>query len=171
VNAGAMRTGLPAGTITYSHLFKFLPFDDHLVIAELTGVQLRQLLEIAFSDENRIPAVAGLRIKLTEPASRDLNGDGTKEEWERNFIKDVRETNGSRLNDQQTYKLATLSYLAEGGDYQDFIYAHIAPARIHWYGEMMVRDIIAEYLKKKPKLSPNDYYSKNTPNVLMVSAE
>lgn len=171
INAGAIRTGLPVGTITYSHLFKFLPFDDHLVIAELTGSELRQLLEIAFSDQNRIPAVAGLHIKLMEPAARDLNGNGIKEEWERNFIKDVRDANNAPLNDQKTYKLATLSYLAEGGDYQNFIYDRIPASRIHWYGEMMVRDIIADYLKKKPKLNPADYYSKNTPNVLMVTAE
>lgn len=171
INAGAMRTGLPEGTLTYSHLFKFLPFDDHLVIAELTGAELRQLLEIAFSDTARVPAVAGLHVKLTEPVSRDLNGDGAKEEWERNFIKDVRDANNVPLNDQKTYKLATLSYLAEGGDYQDYIYERIPPARIHWFGEMMVRDIIAVYLKKKPQLNPGDYYNKKTPNVLMVSAE
>jgi len=171
INAGAMRTGLPEGTITYSHLFKFLPFDDHLVIAELTGAELRQLLEVAFSDQNRIPAVAGLHIKLMEPAARDLNGDGKNEEWERNFIKDVRDANNAPLNDQKTYKLATLSYLAEGGDYQDFIYNRIPASKIHWYGEMMVRDIIADYLKKKPKLNPADYYRKNTPNILMVSTE
>jgi len=171
INAGAMRTGLPEGTVTYSHLFKFLPFDDHLVIAELTGAELRQLLEVAFSDQNRIPAVAGLHIKLMEPAARDLNGDGKNEEWERNFIKDVRDANNAPLNDQKTYKLATLSYLAEGGDYQDFIYNRIPASKIHWYGEMMVRDIIADYLKKKPKLNPADYYRKNTPNILMVSTE
>jgi 5'-nucleotidase len=171
INAGAMRTGLPEGTITYSHLFKFLPFDDHLVIAELTGTELRQLLEIAFSDEKRIPAVAGLHIKLMDAAARDLNGDGAKEEWERNSIKDVRDGNNAPLNDRKTYKLATLSYLAEGGDYQNYIYEKIPPSQIHWFGEMMVRDIIAEYLKKKARLNPADYYSKNSPNVLMVSAD
>jgi hypothetical protein len=36
---------------------------------------------------------------------------------------------------------------------------------------MMVREIIADYLKKKPKLNPADYYNKNKPNVLMVSSE
>lgn len=171
INAGAMRTGLPEGTITYSHLFKFLPFDDHLVIAELTGSELRQLLEIAFSDRSRVPAVAGLRVTLTDSASRDLNADGKQEEWERNFIKDVRDSKGAALSDNKSYKIATISYLAEGGDYQDFIYNRIPASRLHWYGEMMVREIIADYLKKKPKLNPADYYNKNKPNVLMVSAE
>ncbi len=174
VNAGAMRTGLPEGTITYSHLFKFLPFDDHLVIAELTGAELRQLLEIAFSDTTRVPAVAGLRVTLIEPndaAARDLNADGNKEEWERNFIKDVRDSKGAQLSTNKTYKLATLSYLAEGGDYQNYIYDRIPTSRIHWYGEMMVRQIIADYLKKKPKLNPADYYSEKMPTVFRVSSE
>jgi 2',3'-cyclic-nucleotide 2'-phosphodiesterase (5'-nucleotidase family) len=174
VNAGAMRTGLPEGTITYSHLFKFLPFDDHLVIAELTGAELRQLLEIAFSDTTRVPAVAGLRVTLIEPndaASRDLNADGNKEEWERNFIKDVRDSKGAPLSTNKIYKLATLSYLAEGGDYQNYVYDRIPTSRIHWYGEMMVRQIIADYLKKKPKLNPADYYSEKMPTVFKVSSE
>ena len=176
INAGAMRVGLPEGTITYSHLFKFLPFDDSLVVAELTGAELRQLLEIAFSDLKRVPAVGGLRVTLIAPpysdsVSRDLNGDGVKEEWERNYIKDVRNMNGAPLNTEKIYKLATLSYLAEGGDNQNYVYDRIPTSRIHWYGELMVREIIADYLKKKPKLNLADYYSENTPNVLSVSGE
>jgi 5'-nucleotidase len=176
INAGAMRVGLPEGTITYSHLFKFLPFDDSLVVAELTGSELRQLLEIAFSDLSRVPAVGGLRVTLIAPpysdsVSRDLNGDGIKEEWERNYIKDVREINGAPLNNEKIYKLATLSYLAEGGDNQSYVYNRIPTSRIHWYGELMVREIIADFLKKKPKLNVADYYRENTPNVLTVSAE
>ena len=176
VNAGAMRVGLPQGTITYSHLFKFLPFDDSLVVVELTGAELRQLLEIAFSDSARVPAMAGLRVTLIAPpysdaVSRDLNSDGVKEEWERNYIKDVRDMNGASLSGEKTYKLATLSYLAEGGDNQNFVYDRIPAPRVHWYGELLVREIIADYLKKKPQLNPADYYKKNTPNVLMVSAE
>jgi 2',3'-cyclic-nucleotide 2'-phosphodiesterase (5'-nucleotidase family) len=176
INAGAMRVGLPKGTITYSHLFKFLPFDDSLVVAELTGAELRQLLEIAFSDLSKVPAVAGLRVTLIAPpygdsVSRDLNGDGLKEEWEKNCIKEVRDMNGARLSNEKIYKLATLSYLAEGGDNQKFVYERIPTSRIHWHGELMVREIIANYLKKKPKLNSTDYYNKNTPNVQMVSAE
>ena len=176
LNAGAMRDGLPEGTITYSHLFKFLPFDDTLVVADLTGAELRQLLEIAFSDSSRVPAVAGLRVTLIAPpysdtVSRDLDGDGVQEEWERNYIKDVRDMNGARLINEKIYKLATLSYLAEGGDNQNFVYDRIPTSRIHWYGELMVREIIADYLRKKSKLNPADYYNENTPNVLAVSAE
>ncbi|MCI0615973.1 hypothetical protein L0244_23555, partial [bacterium] len=102
---------------------------------------------------------------------RDLNGDGVKEEWERNYIKDVRDINGALLKNEKIYKLVTLSYLAEGGDNQNYVYERIPTSRIHWYGEMMVREIIADYLKKKPKLNLADYYSENTPNVLTVSAE
>jgi len=174
INAGAMRTGLPAGTITYSHVFKLLPFDDYLVVAELTGSQLRTLLEIAFSDTKRMPAVAGLhitRIEASPALSRDLNGDGVKEDWERNLLIDVRDQNGNPINEQKVYRLATLSYLVEGGDYQNFIYDRISTSKIHWFGEILVREIIADYMTKKSRLNPSDYYSKSTPTVLTAESK
>ncbi len=174
INAGAMRTGLPAGTITYSHVFKLLPFDDHLVVVELTGSELRRLLEIAFSETKGMPAVAGLRITRVEAVpslSRDLNGDGVKEDWERNLLIDVRDQKGNPLNEQKVYRLATLSYLVEGGDYQNHVYDRISTSRIHWFGETLVREIIVDYMMKKSRLNPADYYSKRAPNILTSEAK
>jgi 5'-nucleotidase len=170
VNAGALRTDLPANTITYSHLFKLFPYDDYFVIADLTGAQFRTLLEIAFSGAKGMPAVAGLRVTLTQPTPRDLNGDGAKEDWEQNVLSDIRDKKGNQLNDKKIYRLATLSYLVEGGDHQNYVFDRIPPARIHWFGEILVRDLIADYLKKKAQVNPTDYYSKKSPNVLITKA-
>ena len=83
LNAGGIRNKLPEGTIRYEDLFKTVPFDNHLVIVELTGAELRMLLEIAFSGELGMSAVSGLQIRRwnVPPGvpgvwDRDLNGDG-----------------------------------------------------------------------------------------------
>ncbi|HSE40439.1 MAG TPA: bifunctional metallophosphatase/5'-nucleotidase, partial [Acidobacteriota bacterium] len=167
VNAGALRTGLPANTITYSQLFKLIPFDDHFVVVELNGAELKSLLEIAFSGAKGMPSVAGLRITLGQPTSRDLNGDGVKEDWEVNSLTDVRDSKGNLLNDKKIYKVATLSYLVEGGDHQNYVYDRIPESRIHRHGEVLVREVISNYMKEKSKLNPADYYSKNSPNVVI----
>jgi 5'-nucleotidase len=170
VNAGALRTDLPANTITYSHLFKLFPYDDYFVIADLTGAELRTLLEIAFSGAKGMPSVAGLRVTMTQPTARDLNSDGTKDDWEQNLLSDIRDRKGNPLNDKKMYRLATLSYLVEGGDHQDYVFNRIPPTRIHWFGEILVRDLISDYLKKESQVSPSDYYSRRSPNVLIAKA-
>ena len=121
-----------------------------------------------------MPAVAGLhitRIEASPALSRDLNGDGVKEDWERNLLIDVRDQNGNPINEQKVYRLATLSYLVEGGDYQNFIYDRISTSKIHWFGEILVREIIADYMTKKSRLNPSDYYSKSTPTVLTAESK
>jgi 2',3'-cyclic-nucleotide 2'-phosphodiesterase (5'-nucleotidase family) len=171
INAGALRTELPASTITYSHLFKLFPYDDHLVIAELTGAELKTFLEIAFSGAKGMPAVSGIRVRMTQPDPRDLNGDGLKEDWEQNVLADIRDRNGNTFKDKKIYRLATLSYLVEGGDHQDYVYDQIPQSQIHWFTELQIREIIAAYMKKKSALNPNDYYSEKSPNVLTAKGQ
>ncbi len=171
INAGALRTDLPANTITYSHVFKLFPYDDHLVIAELTGQELKTLLEIAFSGSKGMPSIAGLRVTMTQPIPRDLNGDGVNENWEQNTLSDIRDRRGNKIDNKKLYRIATLSYLVEGGDYQNYVYDRVPQSRIHWFGEILAREIIADYMKKKSQLIPTDYYSKANSNILTAEAQ
>lgn len=176
MNAGGIRNNLPAGKISYDNVFKLMPFDNSLVVADLTGSELRRLLEVAFSGVLGMPSVSGLRITILNvpagqqgPWSRDLNGDGKKEDWERNLLVDVRDEKGTSLDDGKHYKLTTNSFLAEGGDYQDLVYERIPPARVHVYEGMLVRDFLAQYFTAHSPLGPAKYYTPATARIKIVS--
>ena len=176
MNAGGIRSHLPQGKITYDHVFKLMPFSNSLVTVELTGANLRRLLEVAFSGVLGTPSVSGLRVTCLRVHSgqtgnwtRDLSGDGKSEEWERNLVVDVRDTSGKALEDSRTYRLATNSYLAEGGDYQEIVYEKIPPDRIHFHQDLLVRDILADYFAAKSPLDPDRYYSPQKVRIEFVS--
>ncbi len=175
MNGGGIRSNLPQGKITYDHIFRLMPFNNNLVVVELTGAELRQLLSIAFNGVVGMPSVSGLRIttksvRLGEhgPWERDLNGDGKKDDWERNLLVQVTDEKGAPLQDTQIYKLATNSFLQEGGDYQDVVYDRIPPSRIHVF-QLMIRDILADYFKAKSPLEPTKYYSQDSRRIKILS--
>jgi 5'-nucleotidase len=166
MNAGGCRNDLPDGEITYEEIYAVMPFSNSLVVAELTGAQLRTLLEISTSGDPGMPGVSGLRLKVLDvppgvPGSwdRDLNGDGKKETWERNLLVYVRDEHGNELKPNAIYKVATNSYLSGGGDYQKFVYDKVPKKKIHDFPGLLIRDAIVNYLKQHPDVKPEDYYS------------
>ncbi|HSP07238.1 MAG TPA: bifunctional UDP-sugar hydrolase/5'-nucleotidase [Acidobacteriota bacterium] len=166
INAGAIRSTLPHGRISNENVFRLMPFDDTLVVVDLTGTELRSLLEVSGSGALGVPSVSGLYVKYLRvpsrrpgPWDRDLNGDGKKEEWERNLVVDIRDAGGKPLDPNRTYRVATTSYLVEGGDFSSIVYDHIPPSRIHYYENLLVRDAIAAYLQRESPLNPAHFCS------------
>lgn len=178
LNAGGFRGGLPAGPIRYADLFKAFPFDNSLAILDLTGAEVRGVLEIALSGELGMPAVSGLTIeRLNVPPGvpgawdRDLNRDGKKQTWERNLIVEIRDSQGKILDDKKRYRLVTISFLAQGGDYFDFALRDIPAARIQIFESQLVRDLVAGYLQDNPGLKPSDYFDSGHPRIELVSVD
>ena len=166
MNAGGIRSNLPAGTVTYDHIFKLMPFSNNLVIVDITGKELITLLEIGYSGVLGPPSVSGLKVTTTKapagqigPWSRDLNNDGKQEDWERDLLIDVKQWNGQPIDENKTYRLATNTYLAEGGDYQSFVFDSIPRERVHAHHEIFIRDVLADYFKSRSPLAPTQYFS------------
>ncbi|MFP2907776.1 bifunctional metallophosphatase/5'-nucleotidase [Pyxidicoccus sp. 3LFB2] len=111
VNGGALRADavLPAGVMTRRELHAILPYEDALVVVEVKGATLRAALEngVSLSREDskpgRFPQVSGMRFSY-DP-SRPV-GDR---------VVDVK-VGGKPLDAEATYRLATLSFLANGKD-------------------------------------------------------
>lgn len=178
LNAGGFRGGLPAGPIRYVDLFKAFPFDNSLAILDLTGAEVRGILEIALSGELGMPAVSGLTIKrLNAPpgvpgaCDRDLNRDGKKQTWERNLLVEIRDNQGRLLDDKKRYRLVTISFLAQGGDYFDFALQNVPATRIQIFEPLLVRDLVAGYLQVHPGLNPPDYFDSAQPRIELVSVD
>lgn len=155
VNAGGIRADLEQGPITYGEIFRILPFENSVEVLDLTGRQLRTLLRVAESGSRGFPPVSGLRLRLVDPESdapsTDLNEDGKIEPWEVNRLLEVRMDDGTLLDDNKHYKLATLDYLASGGDDFGWVMSQI-PEEDKKPTGILVRDAFAKHVQELSRL-------------------
>lgn len=107
-NAGGVRGDLPAGDITIGQVYELLPFGNTLVLLDLDGAGLKQVLKTTIlKADGAFPYPAGLRYAV------DLNkaDDGF-------FITVQVETNEgwADLKDDEIYHIAINSFIASGKD-------------------------------------------------------
>ena len=103
-NSGGIRTELPAGAITMGGVISVYPFPNELATMDLTGKQLRDLMEHGASLTNGILQVSkGLEMKY----------DSSKPIGQRVVELTL---NGKPIEDATVYHIATQSFLADGGD-------------------------------------------------------
>ena len=102
-----------SGQITFAEAYDIAPFNNLLVTVDLTGDQIRQILEQQYQP---IPA-RGSRPMLALGVS-----NGFTYEWDATNPQGSRVVNGSmKLNGvplvaTETYRVGTLNFLADGGD-------------------------------------------------------
>ncbi len=102
VNSGGLRDSIPAGTITFEHLLKVLPFGGEVVIAQLKGSELKTYLESVLQippGQGGFPQISGLTAVKTAD----------------NKITELK-VNGQGIVPEQNYKIALPDFLAMGGD-------------------------------------------------------
>ena len=108
LNSGAIRADFNTGDVTLEQLINVYPFKDNLTIIELTGNQIKDLVEYSLTLPYGIGQVSGLKIKY----------DSTQDEMKR--VIDIK-VNGNDLMDNEKYTVSVSGYLAKGGDgYQVF---------------------------------------------------
>lgn len=107
INNGALRIDIPQGDITMGTLYVFLPFDNTITTADMTGAQIKTLLEQAVGDGGLGIQAAGLRFAYNSgmpSGSRVLS---------------ICKTDGIpvHMTDTiKTYRVATNDFMAGGGD-------------------------------------------------------
>ncbi len=97
VNIGGIRNSLTQGPITMATAYELLPFENSLCVLTLKGDVLRQLFENIAG--NMGEGVSGVRLQISRDG-RLL--DAT--------------IGGKLLDENRTYTVATIDYLAEGND-------------------------------------------------------
>lgn len=103
LNSGAIRADLRAGDITLEQLINVYPFADNLTVIQLTGKQIKELIEYSLTLPYGIGQVSGLKIKY----------DSSKKEMNR--LIDIKFKNNDLINSKK-YTIATSGYLSKGGD-------------------------------------------------------
>ncbi len=175
INSGGIRNDFSKGKITYGDIFKVLPFDNSLVVTEMTGAELKSLFQISHSGSYGMSPFAGLKIERYDiptatrtELDRDINTDGKKEPWERNLITKITDNKGNAIEDAKTYRLASIDFLVFGAERQDFVYEKIPGERKHIFMGTWVRDLFENYLKKHGKLKASDYFNSSEPRVKLL---
>lgn len=136
-NAGGLRADLPEGNVTKGDVLDAFPFVNSLVTVELTGRQIREVVEQGLTLERGMVQVSGLRAvyDLDRPAGRRL----------------VTLTIGGRpADDARVYRVATNSFLAQGGDlYQTFLRGKVVAD-----GGTLLSDLLIDHFRRNRRVAP-----------------
>jgi 2',3'-cyclic-nucleotide 2'-phosphodiesterase (5'-nucleotidase family) len=130
-NGGGIRADLPEGRLTERMIYEVLPFDSTVVVLTLDGKNVQSLFEYMAT----ISSGQGGFPQVSEGVSITI--DMSKRQCTQVMI------NGKPLDTSRTYKIATNSYLAAGGDgYRVFLKAMDA-----YDSSMFQRDVLIEYIE------------------------
>lgn len=112
-NAGGVRAPLEKGEISISDIYEVLPFGNTLVLLELTGKKIKDVLEKAVDraltgKTGPFPYLYGAKFKLikTNPKGKRVAD-----------LTIYRQGNWQKIEFDQKYKLVTNSFVARGGDF------------------------------------------------------
>jgi 5'-nucleotidase/UDP-sugar diphosphatase len=131
-NGGGIRTDLPEGEIEKGTIYEVLPFDNTVMVMTLKGSDVQKLFDyIATIDRG-----AGAFPQVSDSVDFTIN-------YNKGTCENVR-INGEPIDPDKTYKIATNSYMAAGGDgYSMFTNA------VHSYDtSKFQRDVFIEYVKE-----------------------
>ena len=106
LNKGGIRNGLPKGTITEGQIICMLPFTNRVQVIDVKGCDLLEAFRImAVADGNGVSA--GVDITYHE---------GTAENKKKDAYVVSAMLNGKPFDPDNTYRVATINYVAEGND-------------------------------------------------------
>jgi len=133
-NNGGLRCDIAKGQLTMSSMYTFMPFDNTIVTCNMTGPQIKTLLEQAVQDGGKGIQVSGLSF------SYDPNmPSGSR-------VLSITKSDGTSVDtsDEHTaYKVATNNFMAGGGDG----FAAFTSAANSYDTNILIRDALAQSVK------------------------
>lgn len=133
-NSYGIRADIPQGPITLRTLFTIMPFDNTVVSMTLSGEQVMEILEQSAALKRGFLQMSGIR----------MDADFSRRPGERVVEAVIGDSESAAAVDPgRTYRIATNSFLADGGDLFD-TFARGADRRDD--GRNM-RDVVRDYLK------------------------
>lgn len=127
LNYGGIRAGMSEGTVTTRTAYEIMPFENMVIIAELDGKQIKEMINYLSRSAKAHP-IANMKLKF------DIKG---------NLITAI--INGKPLNENETYFIATSNYLIEGGDDMNFF----SKAKKLYDVDYKLRNLFIDYFTKK----------------------
>jgi 5'-nucleotidase/UDP-sugar diphosphatase len=130
-NGGGIRTDLPEGEIEKGTIYEVLPFDNSVMVLTMKGEDVQKLFDYIAT----IPRGEGAFPQVSDSVEFTIN-------YNEKTCENVR-INGEPIDPDATYKVATNSYMAAGGDG----YSMFKNAIKSYDTSMFQRDVFIEYVK------------------------
>jgi len=108
IGGGSIRTSIEAGDITMGDVLNVLPFSNLIVTLEMTGSDVLEILEHGVSE---YPEPSGLFIQV---AGIHFEFDPSAPPGQR--VQNVKMADGTEFDINKTYTVATVEFIAAGGD-------------------------------------------------------
>jgi 2',3'-cyclic-nucleotide 2'-phosphodiesterase (5'-nucleotidase family) len=127
INQGGVRSRIISkGPITLGALFELMPFDNLIVVQQLKGSTLQQLLD-HIAGQGGWP-LAGITMQIKNKKAINVK------------------VNGKPLVDTAIYAVANSNYTAEGGDDAEMLKA------IPYLSKgLLIRDVLIDYVREQSK--------------------
>lgn len=129
MNDGGLRNTIRAGNVTVGNVFEVYPFDNQLVILTLKGNVLRELF--VYLAKIGGSGISGARFTISNGLATDI------------FV------GAAALDDERSYTLATIDYLADGNDGMVALKKSIGRK----YTGLLLRDAMIDYIRKCTSMS------------------
>lgn len=137
MNSGGVRADIDAGDITWKEAFTVQPFGNDLVKMNVTGGQIKTLLEQQWGSKVRIMPISGLKVSYD-----DSRAAGDR-------IVSIAKEDGTPVEMDQTYSITVNNYMAGGGDG----YAILATIKDRTI-DVVDLDALVNYIKAHGEINP-----------------
>lgn len=132
LNYGGIRAPVNRGEVTTRTAFQIMPFENEVVVTELKGEQIMEIIEFLIKGNTAHP-IAGMELHLN-----------SKNEVVKASVQ------GEPINEDNIYYVATNDYLYEGGDNMIFF----SKAENVIGTDYKIRNLLIDYFKKKDTINP-----------------
>lgn len=133
-NGGGIRNELPAGPLTYGHLFEVLPFDNRLAVVTLTGAHLAELMRRNLQSSHGALIPSGMSVEA-RCAGSELQVT-------------LRDERGNVFDAAKRYTVAVSDFLASGGDSFGAVVSTLPEGSVRYFDDVNLRELTAEELTR-----------------------
>ncbi|MGL6312583.1 bifunctional metallophosphatase/5'-nucleotidase [Vibrio sp. WXL103] len=141
MNSGALRNDIEAGTVTLGDILSVFPFPNTAMAMDLTGNQLKDLMEHSAGLTNGVLQVS---------AGFEMHYDSSRTVGSRVVSMTL---HGEAIKPEQSYRVVANNFIADGGD--GFL-TFVEGANIEERTDMMMTDLMAAYMRANRELPGKD---------------
>lgn len=131
LNYGGIRAPLYKGNVTTGTAYELMPFENEVVVVELSGFQMKELFN--YLAHGTAHPISNLQVILNEDGS-----------LKKGLIQ------GQEIIDNETYFIATSDYLQKGGDNMTFFSKPVSLLTLDY----KIRNVLIDYFKKQDTIAP-----------------